>query len=256
MGITGGGGSGAQIEVTSVSSKGAITGWQLWSPGSGYTGKPTGISGSAALSGAGHNFQVVSLTTTAAGSGYTTPPTVSLSSGAGFAATAVFSSVTLAAPGAIGGTGDITIAAADHRPGGLHQDRPRHADPFRLEQLLGRHDGHGRRAGGPESSAIPSGSLLSVGAGQLPDVGHAGRTCEPLDLAPGGAGAGPDLPPPVPAPLPRRIACRNRQPRPPRRRTCLRLRPAATEEEGLGTQRLPMAGMRAGNTQFRTSCSN
>jgi autotransporter-associated beta strand protein len=204
-----GGGSGAQIEVTAVSggtgTTGPIANWQLWAPGSGYTLAPTGISGGsgsgAAITGNANNFQVVSLNTTAPGGGYTTPPTVSLSSGSGFAATAVLSSINLTAPSSIGGPGDIAIPAAITGGFGFNKIG---TGTLTLS-------GSNTYSGGTtvssgilvleSSAAIPGGSLLLVGTAGSVVLGESGYM--ELGLISGGAGSGlgPLAGPQTPAPV-------------------------------------------------------
>jgi autotransporter-associated beta strand protein len=122
---SGGSGSGAVYEVTSVSS-GAITGVNLVNGGSGYTSAPTGISkltrtgtgaGTLTLSFNAANFAVAGLTVTNFGTGYDDTTTASFSAG-GATATVQHSSVVLASNSSIGGSGDITIGAVVSQSGG------------------------------------------------------------------------------------------------------------------------------------------
>jgi autotransporter-associated beta strand protein len=121
--LTGGGGSGAVVTVTSVTT-GAITGYEVTHAGSGYTGAPTGITRIVGNSTANPtfsfnaaNFTVAGVTLTNAGSGYDNTTTVTFGSGD---ATAVvqYSAVTLASDSSIGGSGDLTIEAGVAEAGG------------------------------------------------------------------------------------------------------------------------------------------
>jgi autotransporter-associated beta strand protein len=124
---TGGGGSGAVFEVTSVAS-GAITGVNLVNAGTGYTGAPTAISkltrtgtatGTLTVAFNASNFAVAGLTLTNSGSGYDATTTATFSDGDATAAVQ-YSSVTLASNSSIGGSGDIIIDAVVAESGGSY----------------------------------------------------------------------------------------------------------------------------------------
>jgi autotransporter-associated beta strand protein len=123
---SGGGGSGAVYEVTSIGAGGSITGVNLVNGGSGYTSAPTGITRltrtnftvtAPTVTFNATNFAVAGLTMTNFGSGYDDTTTASFSAG-GATAAVQHSSVVLASNSSIGGSGDITIGAVVSETGG------------------------------------------------------------------------------------------------------------------------------------------
>ena len=85
--VTGGGGSGAVIQVATLALAGGIATFTVVTPGSGFTSAPTGLSritgagAGATITGVNDQFQIVGATVTNGGTGYAAAPAVTFTSG-------------------------------------------------------------------------------------------------------------------------------------------------------------------------------